>query len=246
MKIFNKIILAIAIFALASCTAVQTSISKRNLEVQTRMSDTIFLDPVAPSQRTVFVQVRNTSDRTEFNNLEQQVKNQIALKGYKITDDPTKAHYILQANVLTVGKVDQRAAEKTPFGSYGEAIAGGAIGALALNQASAGSGGQAIAGGLIIAGLTVIADSLVSDVYYGVITDLQISERANGVQVFNDSKHNLKQGSSGSTTSRFKETTHLKRYQTRIFSYANKSNLKWEEGAPVLVKGLVNSVSGIF
>ncbi len=55
--------LAIGTLMLSGCSATHTAISKRNLQVQTKMSDTIFLDPVADDKRTVFVQVRNTSDQ---------------------------------------------------------------------------------------------------------------------------------------------------------------------------------------
>jgi hypothetical protein len=46
---------------LSGCAAVHTSIAKKDLDVQTKMSDTVFLDPVGPDKKTVFVQIRNTS-----------------------------------------------------------------------------------------------------------------------------------------------------------------------------------------
>ena len=49
--------------ALSGCAATSTAVAKRNLDVQTKMSDTIFLDPVSPDQRTVYVDVKNTSDK---------------------------------------------------------------------------------------------------------------------------------------------------------------------------------------
>ena len=59
--------LAVSVLVLASgCAATSTGLGKRNLEVQTKMTDTIFLEPVSPHDRTVLVQVRNTSDRAEF------------------------------------------------------------------------------------------------------------------------------------------------------------------------------------
>ncbi|WP_435316767.1 complement resistance protein TraT, partial [Pseudomonas aeruginosa] len=38
-----------------------TAIKKRNLEVKTQMSETIWLEPA--SERTVFLQIKNTSDK---------------------------------------------------------------------------------------------------------------------------------------------------------------------------------------
>ena len=50
---------------LSGCAAVHTSIAKKDLDVQTKMSDTIFLDPVEPDRRIVYLNVRNTSDKSK-------------------------------------------------------------------------------------------------------------------------------------------------------------------------------------
>jgi hypothetical protein len=49
--------------SLLGCAAVHTSIAKKDLDVQTKMSDTVFLDPVGQDKKVVFVQIRNTSDQ---------------------------------------------------------------------------------------------------------------------------------------------------------------------------------------
>jgi hypothetical protein len=38
-----------------------SSIENAKLQTQAKMSNTIFLNPVGPSQKTVYVQIRNTS-----------------------------------------------------------------------------------------------------------------------------------------------------------------------------------------
>lgn len=68
-----------------------------------------------------------------------------------------------------------------------------------------------------------LADNLVEDVNYSMITDVQIVEK----------------------TARGADAA-LKRYRTRVVSNANKVNLAFEEARPVLVEGLVTSLSGIF
>ena len=50
-----SVILAALLTFLNGCAAVHTSVAKRNLGVQMRMSDAVFLDPVSPDKRTVFV-----------------------------------------------------------------------------------------------------------------------------------------------------------------------------------------------
>ena len=64
MKNRNAFVAAIAAASLmlSGCSAMSTAIKKRNLDVKTQMSQTVWLEP--SSQKTVYLQVRNTSDRT--------------------------------------------------------------------------------------------------------------------------------------------------------------------------------------
>ena len=89
------------------CAATQLAIEKRNLDVQTKMSDTIFLDPVGPDKKTVFIDVKNTSDKEV--DIASDIARDIAGRGYKVVQDPNQAHYLLQANILSVGKMDPSA-----------------------------------------------------------------------------------------------------------------------------------------
>ena len=92
------------IFAFVSCSTMHTVISKRNLDVQTKMSDTIWLEPAAANEKTVFIQIRNTSGKNL--NIEQKITNILVSKGYRIVNDPSEAKYWLQANILKVDKVN--------------------------------------------------------------------------------------------------------------------------------------------
>ena len=244
MKFSRLFTILSLMFFLASCAAVNTAVSKRNLEVQTKMSDTIFLDPVKQSLRTVYLQIRNTSDKSDFN-ITEEVKSMIRARGYKIiTNDPDKAHYILQANILQVGKSSQTAAEQSLYGGYGDVAALGALGA-AVGSYN-GSSRSAIGGGLVGAGIGLVANSMVKDVYYSVITDLQISERVKSGKVRSKTKHKLSQGTSGAADVTYESTGTRKKYQTRVLSSANKVNLKWAEAEPELKSGIAKSISGMF
>ena len=86
---------------LGGCAATYTAIAKKDLDVQTKMSDSVFLDPVGPDKRSIFIQVRNTSDKPNFD-IEAPVKMAIAARGYRVTEDPEQAHYKLLAQVLQV------------------------------------------------------------------------------------------------------------------------------------------------
>ena len=106
---------------------------------------------------------------------------------------------------------------------------------------------QAATAALVGGVAEVVAGSLVKDVYYSIVTDVQIKERlANGKQAQVNSKHNMSQGTSGSESVSYNDQTDMRTYQTRIISSANKMNLEFDEASPVLRTGLVRSLSGMF
>jgi hypothetical protein len=175
MKTPHKIILLFSILTLTSCAALSTAISKRKLEVKTSMQSSIFLDPVANNFKTIFIQIRNTSDQQSFDiipSLRAALKN----KGYQIVSDIGQANYTLQINILQAGKTSKTALEKSPFGVL-DAVGFGAAGAMIGGRN--GNIGGTIVGGVIGAGAALVANSLVEDVYYSAITDVRISD-ANG------------------------------------------------------------------
>ena len=67
MNILSRILLIIASVSLLNgCSAIDKSIKHGTLDVQTRMSETVFLDPVADDKKTVILQIRNTSDKKDL------------------------------------------------------------------------------------------------------------------------------------------------------------------------------------
>lgn len=248
----STLILGFAIVAgvsgLSGCAAVHTSIAKKDLDVQTKMSDTIFLDPVSPDKKVIFISIRNTSDKSNFD-INTPIQSAISGKGYRITSNPDEAHYILQANVLSVAKSSPTAAESALHSGYGGALAGAVLGAgiggAAGGWSGAGFGG--LAGGLAGAAAETIGDALVKDVTYVVITDIEISEKIkDGVVLRQDSKLSLNQGTTGSASQTSSEIVDRKKYRTRIVSTANQANLEYEQAAPSLTAGMVRSISGLF
>lgn len=237
--------LLVLVTLLAGCAAIGTGIGKRNLEVQTLASDTIFLEPVPPSRRTVFVQIRNTSDRPDFD-IEREVEQALQARGYRLVEDPAAAQYLLQANVLQVGVSSPTAAEENLGGGFGSAVVGGALGAGAGRVVSSETS-TIIAGALIGATAETLSGAFFEDVTYSITTDVQVSERApNGVVVTETLDQKLTQGSAGSRILAATETSAWKRYQTRVVSTANRVNLDFEAAAPELVAGLSRALAGIF
>jgi hypothetical protein len=231
--------------AVSGCAATTTAIGKRTLDVQTKMTDSIFLEPVTAPDRTVLVEVRNSSDRPQLD-IAPAVRTALAERGYELVDDPQDAHFILQANVLQVGRTSKAAAEGAFAKGFGSALVGGAAGA-GLGRVASDQTEVMIAGAVAGAAASAVADSFVRDVTYSIITDVQISERAGeGVLVTERMTQDLAQGSGGRRLLATTEVHDWKRYQTRVLSSANRVNLDFEDAAPQLVDGLTLAIAGMF
>ncbi|MDP2570372.1 complement resistance protein TraT [Photobacterium damselae subsp. piscicida] len=231
--------------ALSSCSAVSTAIKKRNLDVQTKMSETIFLNPVSTSMQTVYVQIKNTSDKQDLK-VKQLINQKLTEKGYKVVSDLGKAHYLIQANILRVAKSNLREKEALFASAYGAGITGTALAGLAYGGLGGHSGSSLMGAGLIGSVVGVAADALVDDTYYTMVTDVQISERVGaGVKVHETNQGILKQGTSGAKFMTSSRQTDWERYQTRVISSANQVNLDFKDAIPTLENGLANAVAGI-
>jgi hypothetical protein len=262
-------------FALAGCQAATTLIDKQNLDVQTHMSDTIFLDPVPEARRTIYVGVRNTSDHPEID-LKYPLIQKLQARGYTIVGDPQAAQYVIQANVLQAGPVDPKRKDAFLTGGYGTALDAMAVGAAAGALTGWGSGnvGAGVGVGLAVGAATLLADHLIKDVYFTVVTDIQLSVRPakGGVireshatsrssgssnmqthysQGYGASEGVTNYGSSGSSNSSgrsqsYETTSEFLKYNVRDVAYANQVNLKWENAAPLLVEKLSSSIANLF
>ena len=232
-----------ATLGLTSCNTTTKLIKHGKLEVQTKMSDTVFLDPVEDSKKTVILQVRNTTDKSGLQ-VESNIRSAIESKGYRIVNNPKNANFMIQANILQVGKSTMEDPFQALTGGYGSGLAGFATGAT-LGGALGGSGKSMLGAGLLVGAGEAILDAAVEVVNFTMITDLQISEKASGNYVDESSDASLKQGTSGHKKSTWREKTNWKKYQTRIMSVAKKTNLKFDEAESELTTGLVRAISGL-
>ncbi|NDH09345.1 MAG: conjugal transfer protein TraT [Gammaproteobacteria bacterium] len=205
----------VLVAALTGCAATQTVIEHGRLTVNTQQSKSIFMEPVSNNQKTVFISVKNNTE--EEVHIASSLKERLSQNGYKVLNSADKAHYILQTNILQIGKMSASASSSALGGGFGSAIAGATAGAAIGSFTNTTNG--IVAGGLSGGVLGLAADALVKDVSYTMVTDVQITE------------HKAKA---------------LKRYRTRIISSANQVNLKFKDAKPLLERGLVKSISGIF
>ena len=237
-KIFKTILFSLLLVTVfVSCSTLHTAVSKRNLDVQTKMSDTIWLEPAAANERTIFVQVKNTSGKNL--NIEQKVINVLTAKGYRIVNDPAQAKYWLQANILKVDKVNL-----DNENGFSDAVLGAGIGGVLGAQRSGGAY-TAIGWGLAGAAIGTLADALVDDTAYAMVTDILITEKT-GRNVQTTTRNSVKQGNSGSMTSTSSGSSNMEKYSTRVLSTANQVNLNFNSAIPILEDELGKVVGGIF
>ena len=238
----KKLVLTLSLVSMISmtgCSAVGTAVKKRNLEVQIKMSQTIWLEPA--DTKTVYLQIKNTSDKNI--EVESKIISALQSKGYSITQDSKNAQYWIQANVLKVDKMDLRDAEALLNRGY----EGAALGAVAAGSVAAYNGnstgsiiGVGIVGGLVGAA----ADAMVEDTNFTMITDIQIGEKV-AETVTTQNNQALTQGTSGAKVQTSTATGNRAKYQTRIVSNANQVNLKFEKALPELENQLAKSIAGI-
>lgn len=242
MKLKNIILAGVCVsaFTLTGCGAMSTAVKKRNLEVKTEMSQTVWLEP--SSEKTVYIQVRNTSDK-DMSGLESKITQDLTSKGYRVSHSPDSAYYWIQANVLKAEKMDLRQSQGFLSTGYEGGVSGAALGA-GIAAYNTTSGGAILGAGLATGLIGLAADAMVEDVNYAMVTDLQISERSKA-SVTTDNVAALKQGTSGVKVQTSSEQGNRMKYQTRVVSNANKVNLKFEEAQPVLEDQLAKSIAGI-
>ena len=253
-----------AVSYLGGCAAADTAINHRNLQVQTHMSESIFLDPVPERARTIYVGARNTSDHPEVE-LRGPLMQAIAARGYRVVNDPDVAHYMLRVNILQAGVVDARNKNGMLSAKYGEPLLAGAGGAI-LSNVLGGNTATTVGVGLGLALTSYLANQLVQDVTYSVIVDIQLSERPlrggkvhqnSTSTVYNTSNSEDRRYTSGPEVSSYnhnsngktqniQEESDFKQYHTRAIAYADQMNLKFEEAAPLLVGKLTSSLSNLF
>ena len=203
---------------LGGCAAIGTEVAHHSLQAQTEMSNSIFLTPVAGHNRSIYVQSENTTGNPDFT-ITSQLISKLRAKGYTVYSNPSnlkKAYYLLQTNLLRVGRYSQTAAQEMMGGGYGGTLTGAAVGA-ATGVVATNSLGGAVAGGILGGIGSTIANNLVKDVTYSGIVDVRITI----------------------------QKTH-KRFETRIATSANQAGLKFKDAAPKLEAELADSISGLF
>ena len=239
-KMTTFTLIAASMLTLSGCSAISTAIKHRNLDVQTKTSNSVFLDPTPKSEHIAYVQVKDTSGEAIRNSLADEIEKNLQANGWQITDDVGQAKNLVQVNVLQVGEAPN---EQTVWSSlqsgFGSALVGGLAGVgtgVALSSVPAGIGVGAGVGGV-----SWLANQFVESVTYSVITDVQISVRAKG-KVKQKTNADLAQGTSTQTVQVYETESEWVRYRVRVASTANQVNLELNDAKSELVKQQANQI----
>lgn len=236
---------------LSGCAATSVALGKKDLEVQTKTSTSVFVDPVSRDKRTVYLDVRSGVMEFDRNAFTRVIKDQFSQsdKGYRIVDEPDQAHFQMLVYVLNLEQADMSAAHAALQEGYvggGEALAGGAVGAVIGANRGHAWGGAAL-GAVAASGMSMVANALVKDVTFMLVCDISIRERvADGVYVRRDTQLNNQVSDSGSSLSRVSEVTDRKDYRTRIVTTANKANLELVEAQDLMFQKTAYAMAGFF
>ncbi len=243
--------LLIAGVTLSGCAATSVAIGKKDLVVESRTSTAVFVDPVPQDKRTVYLDVRSgvmEFDRNSFSNF---VRQQFASNpnGYRIINDPEKAHYQMLVYVLNLEQSSLSAAQAALQEGYvggGEAVAGAVVGGIVGARSGHGWTGAGV-GAVASSAASVVANALVKDVTYMLVADISIRERvAEGVYVRRDTQLTNKVSDSGSSQQRVSEVSDRKDYRTRIVTTANKANLELAEAQGQMFEKTAYAMAGFF
>ena len=262
MNKFKKTVSMVA--ATAIIGAVFSGCATTELQTQSTMSRSVFLNPVKKSLRIVYVDVKNTSGQ-EMYTLLPLIEKKLKARGYKLTDDPEIAQYVLLANVLFAN-------DKKENNTAGGAASGAAAGAGVASYNNNSVGGTLLAGAAagLVGGL--IAKTL-EDTIYQMVVDINVREKSKqkvltnsgadiGQAEIKDGKRagfmNSFAGKARSkngggtmdeqmteTSSQQYETNYIER-RTKIFAEATKMDLKLEEALPILERKIASQIAGIF
>ena len=247
--------------ALSAALVLMTGCATSELQTNARMTQSVFINPVAKEKRTIFVSTKNTSGAQI--NLENRMIQALYAKGYTIVDDPEKATYVLMTNILFCNK-------KSENNVATGALMGGAAGAIA----NSGSNGKSMAlaglGGAVVGGLIGKATE---DTIFQMQVDIVIREKAKGKVMANtgtvggqaDIRDGQKSGTMNSfggpirdadasgkmysntysSSSQSYESDFIE-HKTMMFAEATKMNLTLYEATPILEDKIAQQVAGLF
>ena len=211
-----------------------SGLSAGNMRLSVRMSSSIFLQPVGPAKKVVYVGGHNTSSAQGLH-FGQLVVQGLMAKGYRITNNPHDAHYMLLYNIRYVGKERaSNAAAGALAGGFGGAVIGGVAGN--GNGALIGGGVGALAGGIL--------GAVFSTNRYMMVVDIQLEQRQKGAYTATNTF--ASQGTNSSLSSSAGGINGWMIYRDRIVAQAIGTRLRFSYATPALSHEVAGELTGLF
>ena len=203
---------------LAGCAASRMMVRYGDLEAQTEMSESVFLDLRSDLPQTVYVAEASTAGRDLT--IRPSLQRGLIESGYTMVETPDEATYVIQINHLRLEEVEL-SADQTLGDAVGAALTAGAGTALAADIL--GASGAAGELGLIAGVLGFLWDANTKHVAHTLTTDVLLTERV----------------PAGGAEGEFRY------HETQVVSGASKVNLDLEDCLPTMINGLSRSLAGL-
>lgn len=244
IKLLSALLVVVFLIQLTGCGQMITAIEHSDMQVKLKMTDTIFLDPVAKAKnKTVYVAVNNTSDMQEVDTalLQNLIASRLTAKGYQVVQDPSQAGYIIQANILYM---DYYRETGTKEGAIEGGLAGAGAGAL-IGQSRDTSIALGLIGG-VVGGLggALLGKALKVETYAGVV-DIELREKTDK-PVTGQIVTNAQQGTSTTIQTKQEINTNWQIYRTKIVCTAQQTNIDKNEAARTIAERIATQIGGMF
>ncbi len=215
------------------------------------------LRPAPPEKRVVYLRWRNTSG-SPLPNLQARIQSGLETAGYRVTDNPDAAHYIVEMDARYFGENRRK--------DGGNAIlAGTALGAIpgAVLGHNLGRGGRGRAGAMIGATVGAAIGNILANrnkmVEYDLVVDVRIGERIPGgvkttlksktdnrVSHADSSGHESSRSRAGSGETQAAQITDSFLYhKNRVVCHVQRMALTPEEALPYLEQRLIPALSSV-
>jgi Enterobacterial TraT complement resistance protein len=245
-SVFCYAVASVAILVLSTSCAreVISAIDNLNMTVAAKISSTIFLDATQEiDNKDVYVRTRNTSDmrNIDFDSL---LREDLARRSMIVVNNPRRAEYVLQANVLAMTRQKQSlTAAGALIGGYG-----GALSTMSLNRGNNnfGSYGLGVASaGLVGAGVGALTGSMIHvDTFFGVV-DIQLQQRMKHRERGYE-ETNAAQGSAATLHTERQVDTDWQTYRTRIVATARQTNIDKNKAAEAISSKIASETANLF
>jgi hypothetical protein len=226
-KHLGLVLLGISITLLSGCFGsgskpeVESASKKQNkLEVETLLSQSVFLRPTMPGERSMYIRFTSTADKpVDLEGMQKQLVERFLAKGFRMTS-PDKANFMLQVNVLSISRTTQPLTKEAVSNGFGAAVA--------VANAAVGPAGTVVGTAAQSASSVFFRDN-----YFNMITDILISERTPRI--------NILKGEPPAT-----DSAAWKDNPTRALSSAKDTNANQDECIDNLEENLLRVLNGLF